>query len=88
MSVTDHPVRRGELMQSPGSEGWTVYEPETDSLHVLNDSAKAIWELCDGETSPSEMAAAISELTGIGPERASEDVSKTLQALKELNLVD
>lgn len=74
-------------MQSPGSEGWTVYEPETDSLHVLNDSAKAIWELCDGETSPSEMAAAISELTGISNSQAESDVQAALSDLRSINLI-
>lgn len=74
-------------MQSPGSEGWTVYEPETDSLHVLNDSAKAIWELCDGETSPSEMAAAISELTGISESQADSDVQVALSDLRSTNLI-
>lgn len=74
-------------MQSPGSDGWTVYEPETDSLHVLNDSAKAIWELCDGETSPSEMAKAISELTGISDSQAESDVQATLSDLRSINLI-
>lgn len=87
MSATDRPTRRGKLMQSPGSEGWTVYEPETDSLHVLNDSAKAIWELCDGETSPSEMAAAISELTGISDSQAKSDVQAALSDLRSINLI-
>ncbi len=74
-------------MQSPGSEGWTVYEAETDSLHVLNDSAKAIWELCDGETSPSEMAVAISELTGISDSQAKSDVQAALSDLRSINLI-
>lgn len=81
------PTRRGELMQSSGTEGWTVYEPDSDSLHVLNDSARAIWELCDGQTSPSEMAEAISELTGLDLEQARQDVESTLDRLYELGLV-
>jgi hypothetical protein len=85
--VSEYPEQRGELVQSATSDGWTVYEPKTDSLHVLNDSARAIWELCDGKTSPSEMAHAISELTGLELERAQSDVTETLQRLSELNLV-
>lgn len=81
------PLRKGELLQSATSEGWTVYESETDSLHVLNDSARAIWELCDGQTSPSEMAGAISELTGLELEEAQRDVETTLGRLHELGLV-
>jgi hypothetical protein len=85
--VITHPIRRGEVVQSEGSEGWTVYEPVTDSLHILNASAKAIWELCDGNTSPSEMATAISELTGVEIGEASRDVAATLQSLRRLGLV-
>lgn len=81
------PVRRGELVQTEGTEGWTVYEPETDSLHVLNASAKAIWELCDGKTSATEMATAISELTGVDMGEASRDVAATLDSLQRLGLV-
>lgn len=85
--MTGHPLRRGELVQSASSEGWTVYQPETDSLHVLNDSARAIWELCDGQTSPSEMAIAISELTGLSVEEATRDVRSALDQLESLSLV-
>ncbi|MDX1468863.1 MAG: PqqD family protein [Acidimicrobiia bacterium] len=85
--MTNHPKRRGELMPSDGSYGWTIYEPDSDSLHNLNETARAIWELCDGVTSPHEMAHAISELTGIGLETALSDVKETLRRLEELNLV-
>jgi len=81
------PTRRGVLMQSSGAEGWMVYEPDSDSLHALNDSARAIWELCDGSTSPSEMAAAISELTGVELSMAQRDVDETLSLLRRLGLV-
>lgn len=86
--MTDFPHRRGELIQSAGSEGWTVYEPETDSLHVLNASAKAIWDLCDGSTSPEEMSAAISELTGLELKAARRDVEAALVALTDLRLLE
>jgi hypothetical protein len=86
--LSNHPRRKGELVQSASSEGWTIYEPETDSLHVLNASAKAIWELCDGGTSPGEMAAAISELTGLDVESARADVDAALIALGELGLLE
>jgi len=85
MSTT--PQRRGELLESSGTEGWAVYEPESDSLHVLNHSARAIWELCDGQTSPSEMALAISELTGLDRDEASRDVEVALERLYELGLI-
>lgn len=86
--MSDRPQHRGELVQSAGTDGWTVYEPETDSLHVLNASAKAIWELCDGKTTAEEMASAISELTGLGLEESEADVASTLETLEQLGLIE
>ena len=85
--MTDYPKRRGELLGASDSGGWTVYDKEADSLHVLNESARAIWELCDGETRSDEMAQAISELTKISYEDALRDVLTTLDELARLGLV-
>lgn len=83
-----YPARRGELIGRRGSGGWTVYDKETDSLHSLNDSARAIWELCDGATSPDEMAEAVSELTGIDRRQALDEVNQALDSFSQLGLVE
>ena len=85
--MSHYPMRKGELLGPSEPEGWTIYDRETDSLHVLNDSARAIWELCDGTTSPEEMAAAISELTDTPVRQAGSDVSTTIHKLRRLGLV-
>ena len=85
--MTDFPIRSGELLGAADGGGWTVYDKETDSLHLLNDSARAIWELCDGETSPEEIAGAIRELTGLEQEEAQSDVSGALGELRSLGLI-
>lgn len=82
-----YPVRRGEVWKPAGQEGTAVYEAETDSLHVLNPSALAIWELSNGRTTPEEMARAISELTSTSFDRALQDVMSTLETLRSLGLV-
>lgn len=81
------PLRRGELVQSASNEGWTVYVPESDSLHALNESARAIWELCDGETTPDEMAEALADLTQLDRASATDEVAEALQSLKEAGLI-
>ena len=85
--MSDHPERRGEVVQSESSSGWTIYEPSTDSLHLLNASAKAIWDLCDGETSTAEIAEAVSELTGLDLSESQRDVEAALEQLRRLRLV-
>lgn len=85
--MSKHPSRTGQLLGPAEGGGWTVYDRGRDALHVLNDSARAIWELCDGETSPDEMADAVAELTGLGREDAQTDVSVALGELRSLGLV-
>lgn len=64
-----------------------VYDPESGRLHMLNPSALAIWEACDGETTVAEIIAAVDELTNVDRGRATEDVTRVLQELQNAGLV-
>ena len=79
------PIRQGEMMFK--GDQTSIYNPETGGLHVLNPSALAIWELCDGETTGAEMAEAVVELARLEPADAEADVSAALQRLFELGLL-
>ena len=79
------PIRQGEKLFK--GDQTSVYNPETGGLHVLNPSALAIWELCDGETTGAEMVEAVVELARLEPAAAEADVSAALQQLFELGLV-
>ena len=81
------PERQGELWTRREGDQTAVYDPDSGRLHVLNASALAIWELCDGETTGEEMAGAIAELTGVDVQPASVDVAAALQALWEQQLI-
>jgi len=45
-----------------------LYDPRTDSVHILNPAARQIWDLCDGEHTPSAMAAHLRARFSAGPE--------------------
>ena len=81
------PRRRGLLGDEIDSKVWVVTDPESGVAHSLNESALAIWHLCDGATTPSEMAIAISELTGADLATTTEDVEGTLHDLREAGLI-
>ncbi len=85
--MSSRPLRKGELVQRGTDQTWAIYEHESDSLHELNASARAIWELCDGETTPEEMATALSELTGMELPKALGEVTKTIDTLASSGLV-
>lgn len=85
--MNSRPLRKGEIVQRGTDQTWAIYERESDSLHELNASARAIWELCDGETTPEEMAKALSELTGMELQEALGEVTRTIHTLKSSGLV-
>jgi len=58
------------------------------SAALLNETALAIWDLCDGSTTIEEMIIAVVELCGDPPDVVRADVDKVLGELRDLGLVD
>ncbi len=85
--ATSTPVRHGQAWVRRGSDDTAVFNPETGTLHALNPSALAIWELCDGSTTGEEMADAVAELTGLDIRAATADVNLALASLEEQGLI-
>ena len=82
------PRRIGEVWVRRESDEAAIFDPATGALHRLNPSALAIWELCDGGTSPREMAEAITELTDAGAQVAFGSVMETLRAMEAIGLIE
>ena len=81
------PARRTDVVLVDDGERSMLVAPDQDGTHVLNPTARAIWELCDGVTLPAEMVAAICQVFAITPERASADVDRTLEELTRVGLI-
>ena len=65
--MNNKPVQRKDVTYKQLDEAETMlYDPETDALHILNPTARLIWELCDGEHTIEDMVATIkAQYTGI-----------------------
>jgi hypothetical protein len=82
------PVRREGASAVELDDNLAVYDDVGQLMILLNSSAGAVWNLCDGSTT---VAAMIRELAETYPDQASvigEDVRQTLRKLAELGLVD
>lgn len=87
MSRTVAPARSADIwLRQADGENALVDRP-TGSVHLLNDTALAIWELCDGQTLPEEMVEAICELCGLPVEVVTEDVEQTLHQFEHAGLI-
>lgn len=82
------PLRRSEvwLREAPGEIA--IYNPRDGGVHLLNETALAIWQLCDGETEPAEMVDAICELSKLPHEVVEEDVSRILSEFEAAGLLE
>ena len=65
-----------------------LVDPARDRLHVLNATALALWELCDGNTRPEEMVDAVCVLFGEDHAAVERDVTSTLAEFENLGLIE
>lgn len=56
-------------------------------VHVLNKTAARIWEMCNGEVGPDEIADILCERFDVEVERARTDVRNTVKNLREKGLL-
>jgi Coenzyme PQQ synthesis protein D (PqqD) len=82
------PVRREGASAVELDDNLAVYDDVGQLMILLNSSAGAVWNLCDGSTT---VAAMVRELAETYPDEASvigKDVRETLRKLAELGLVE
>ncbi len=84
-SPTARPQRRADVEPEATPDG-NVVRVDAD-VHVLNDTALALWELCDGRTSAAEMVDSICQLFGAPRATVEADVARTLDDLAGAGLV-
>lgn len=83
----DRPSRLGPCMVRHGPAGTVVQRSDNAAEAVLNPTAFALWELCDGVTSVAEMVEAVCQLFDITADRAVADVADGLRQLRDAGLV-
>jgi hypothetical protein len=81
------PVRRADVsVRDRGVESVLVVAGQDHPL-LLNATARAIWDLCDGQTTLDEMVRAVCEVFAIAPAQAHADVEAALLELARSDLV-
>jgi PqqD family protein of HPr-rel-A system len=81
------PARRADVEIYTRHSGAALYDPVSQMVHVVNHTALAIWQLCDGQTDPDEMVDAVCQLSGLPRDVAAEDIENTLTELDVVGLI-
>ena len=82
------PLRRQGVRVDTTGDKPMLYDPVRDELHVLNDTALALWELCDGTTTPQEMINGICLLFTAVRDMVEEDVARALHEFTRAGLIE
>jgi hypothetical protein len=82
------PRRRAGIEVRRDGERAVLVDSTGAEVCEMNETALALWELCDGETRPEEIVVAICEAFAVPHEQASQDVERTLRELREAGLLD
>ncbi|HEY5385883.1 MAG TPA: PqqD family protein [Acidimicrobiales bacterium] len=85
--VLSLPTRRAGASAVELDDNVAVYDDVGQLLILLNTSAAAVWERCDGRTTVDDMVRALAVEHGAHAEDIAEDVRRTLAKLAELGLV-
>ena len=86
-SLKARPRQRSGVWRRQTEGEIALYDPDNGQVHFLNDTALAIWDLCDGTTTPEEMILAICELFRMHRDVVVEDVRRTLEDFDRAGLV-
>jgi len=68
-------------------DGFFVYDPASENVHVLNAPMRFIWETCDGTKTVAEIVAEVSEAAQLSVEDAAKDVYHILLSLSANGLI-
>ncbi len=81
------PARRPGASLVALDDNVAVYDDVGQLLILLNASAAAVWERCDGTTTLDDLACALAAAYPGAPAEIAEDVRLTVDKLVELGLV-
>jgi hypothetical protein len=87
--MTEHkPIKKKEILVKDLGKETLLYAASGKEIHVLNPTAQMIWELCDGEHTPTDMEKRVRSKFSIPEGRnVLEDVLKTLSSFEEKGLL-
>jgi hypothetical protein len=83
------PRVREDLVLRQLDDDWVVYDPEGNLMHVLNLSAVAVYERCNGQTPVESMVADLVAMFETAPDRAvvEKEVCLVIEGFAEAGLL-
>lgn len=85
---SDLPVRHPDAVHvDAGETGHVLRRRDNGSEHLVNETALALWQLCDGATTTEEMIDGVCALFDASRESIADDIAAALDQLWRAGLV-
>jgi GGDEF domain-containing protein len=86
--IIDRVIQAEDVIARCVGDEMVVLKFNADFAHVLNTTAAAIWELCDGKHSLDEIANRICERFEVSFEQAREDIEQIIGRFIKVGIVN
>jgi PqqD family protein of HPr-rel-A system len=83
----DIPQVREDILFRELDDGCVLYDPASEKVHALNQTAGLLWCLIDGNRSVAEMAETLAEASGADAEQVLGDAIRTLEGFERQGLL-
>jgi hypothetical protein len=84
---TGSPKHAPEIVHYEVFDELVVYRPGASQAASLNESARAIWHLCDGERTVEDICVELAQMLALRPDDLRSDVCRGINRLHELGLL-
>ena len=81
--------RRDDLLVRDLGSEMILYDPESETYHVLNPTARHIWVMIDGARAPEDVQHELSQrYRGVDPGILAKDVLRAVKDFRKKGLLD
>lgn len=88
MKESKVPTPRHHIIESDVDGDLCLYDPMSEKVTVLNGTASDIWRLVDGTMTKDQIVEALAASYGVDHTQIADDVSSTITALHEADLIE
>ena len=88
MNRSSKPMGRDGVILRQLDDEWVIYDPLSQELHVLNQTAALVWLCCTGDKTSADIVAALQRVFGdqVSADQLASDVAAALEKFHELRL--
>lgn len=88
----DHPAAKigpsaAHIVESEVDGRISLFDPQTQEVSMLNDTASDVWRLCDGTSTLDQVIELMAKAYGVAPDAVGHEVKATVKTFYDKGLL-